>query len=236
MSLHLALIAERKNPPDRRVVFSPKQCADLLRQYPDIKISVETSPLRVFPDQAYQDAGIEIVKDVSTADVLLGVKEVPIEALIPHKTYFFFSHTIKKQPYNRDLLRAILKNNITLYDHETLVKPRGKRLVGFGRYAGIVGAYNGFRLLGLRDNLFELPKAEHLPDLQALLKALDEISIPPIKIILTGLGKVAQGAREIIEHLGISEVSSAAFLNNAHSKPVFCNLDVTDYYELVLFS
>src|SRR5690606_11738470 len=145
--------------------------------------------------------GIEVTEDVSDCDVLLGVKEVPVEALIPGKKYFFFSHTIKKQPYNRNLLKAILEKNIELYDHETIVDENGHRLIGFGRYAGLVGAYNGFRALGLRDKQFNLPKVEQLPDLEAVKAELDKITLPKIKIVLTGRGKVAFGAKEILDHL-----------------------------------
>src|SRR5690606_11304068 len=157
-------IKERKTPPDRRVVFSPEKLKETQEKFPKASFFVETSDIRVFPDESYIEAGFPVVEDLSHCDVLLGVKEVPISALIPNKSYFFFSHTIKKQPYNRDLLRAILEKNITLYDHETITNGWGKRLIGFGRYAGIVGAYNGFRALGLRDEIFDLPKVESLPD------------------------------------------------------------------------
>ena len=101
---------------------------------------------------------MEVAHKMEQCDVLLGVKEVPIEALIPNKKYFFFSHTIKKQPYNRNLLKAILEKNIALYDHEVITGANGQRLVAFGRYAGIVGAYNGMRACGLKWETFQLPK------------------------------------------------------------------------------
>ena len=157
--MKFAVIQERKSPPDRRVVLDPVSCQKLQFNFPSAKLIVETSPIRVFSDAEYSKAGMEVVEDVSSADVLIGVKEVPIKALIPNKSYFFFSHTIKKQPYNRDLLRAILDKNITLYDHETLIDQKNHRLIGFGYYAGVVGAYNGIRTLGLKDRTFDLPKA-----------------------------------------------------------------------------
>ena len=160
---------------------------------------------------------------------MIGVKEVPIPALIPNKKYFFFSHTIKKQPYNRDLLKAILEKNIELYDHETIVKKSGARLIGFGRYAGLVGTYNGFRALGLRDRLFDLPKVETLKDLNELKAELDKIKLPSIKILLTGTGKVAQGAKEILDHLKIKEVSDALFLTTDFTEAVYCVADVMEY-------
>jgi hypothetical protein len=185
--------------------------------------------VRIFPDQAYKDAGFEVLQDISQADVLIGVKEVPIDALLPNKKYFFFSHTIKKQPYNRALLQAMLAKNIELYDHETITKSSGARLIGFGRYAGLVGAYNGFRALGLRDGLFDLPKVEHLPDLEAVKAALDTITLPPIKIVLSGTGKVAKGAKEILDHLNIPEVSDAVYLTSEFTQAVYCMIDVMEY-------
>lgn len=227
--MKFTIITERKNPPDRRVVFSPETLLKAKQQFPEAEFMVERSGIRIFPDEAYQKLGFEVVEDVSNADVMIGVKEVPISALISNKSYFFFSHTIKKQPYNRNLLRAILEKNITLYDHETLVDERNNRLIGFGYYAGLVGAYNGFRALGLRDQLFDLPKVETLADLEAVKAQLDNITIPNIKILLTGSGKVAFGAKEILNHLNIKEVSHAQYLTMAFTEPVYTMIDVMEY-------
>lgn len=227
--MKFALIKERKNPPDRRVVFSPEKLAEARAQFPQAEFVVESSDIRVFPDSAYKKLGFEVTDDVSDADVLIGVKEVPIEDLIPNKKYFFFSHTIKKQPYNRKLLVAMLDKNIEMFDHETIVKKSGARLIGFGRYAGLVGAYNAFRALGLRDGLFNLPKVETLKDLEDVKSKLDKISVPNIKILLTGTGKVAKGAKEILDHLKIKEVSDAIYLTTKFSEPVYCMADVMEY-------
>ncbi|WP_034262158.1 NAD(P)-dependent oxidoreductase [Altibacter lentus] len=224
-----AIIKERKNPPDRRVVFSPQKCQEVIQGFPKAKLIVEASEVRIFPDEAYREAGFEVKKDISEADVMLGVKEVPVDALIPNKKYFFFSHTIKKQPYNRKLLKAILDKKIELYDHETIIRKTGARLIGFGRYAGLVGAYNGFRALGMRDGLFTLPKVETLPDLEAVKAALDTITLPNIKIILSGTGKVAKGAKEILDHLKIREVTDAKYLSKTFNEPVYCLIDVMEY-------
>ena len=229
MPITFAIIKERKNPPDRRVVFSPSKLKQAAAQFPDARFIVESSEVRIFPDTAYTDAGFEVLQDVSQADVMLGVKEVPIDALLPNKKYFYFSHTIKKQPYNRSLLQAMLSKNIEMYDHETITKPGGARLIGFGRYAGLVGAYNGFRALGLRDGLFDLPKVEHLPDLEGVKAALDKITLPNIKIALTGSGKVAHGAKEILDHLNILEVSDTDYLTKEYTCPVYTMLDVMHY-------
>lgn len=230
MSITFALIKERKNPPDRRAVFSPNNCEEVMENFPDAKLVVEASDIRVFRDDTYRNHGCEVTEDVSHADVMLGVKEVPVEALIPNKKYFFFSHTIKKQPYNRKLLQAILEKRIELYDHETIVDSSNHRLIGFGRYAGLVGAYNAFRMLGQRDGLFELPKAEKLHDLKHMKEALNEITLPKdLRIILSGTGKVTGGAKEILDHLGIKEVQDEAYLNESFDEAVYCLIDVTEY-------
>ena len=205
--MKFGIIKERKNPPDRRVVFSPQKLQEFQHQFPKASIVVESSDIRVYADDAYAKAGFEITEDLSDCDVLIGVKEVPITALIPNKKYFFFSHTIKKQPYNRDLLKAMLEKNIILYDHEVITDSRGNRLIGFGRYAGLVGAYNGFRALGMKTQSFSLPKAESLADLPALINQLNSIKLPAIKILLTGTGKVARGAKEILDAMNIKAVA-----------------------------
>lgn len=227
--MKFGIIKERKNPPDRRVVFSPSKLKQFKNEYPDAEIVVESSDIRVFSNQNYKDSGFDVLEDMSTCDVLLGVKEVPINALIPNKKYFFFSHTIKKQPYNRDLLLAILDKNIELYDHETIIKENGARLIGFGRYAGIVGAYNGFRAIGLKNKTFNLPKAETLDSQQELISELKKIALPKIKILLTGNGKVAYGAKEMLDAMQIREVSVNQYLNETFDETVYCLADVLDY-------
>lgn len=227
--MKFGIIKERKNPPDKRVVFSPSKLALLKEKFPKAEVVVESSDIRIFRDEAYQNKNIEVTTDVSDCDVLLGVKEVPIEALIPNKKYFFFSHTIKKQPYNRKLLRAILEKNIELYDHETIIKENGARLIGFGRFAGIVGAYNGFRAIGLATEKFSLPKAETLDSQKELISNLNSINLSPIKILLTGNGKVAYGAKEMLDAMNIKEVSVDDYLNKSFNEAVYCLADVLDY-------
>ncbi|WP_418509807.1 NAD(P)-dependent oxidoreductase [Corallibacter sp.] len=228
--MKFAIIKERKNPPDRRVVFSPEKLAEARTQFPEAEFVIESSDIRIFPDEAYRKLGFTVTDDVSDCDVMLGVKEVPISNLIPDKKYFYFSHTIKKQPYNRKLLQAMLEKNIEMFDHETIVKKSGARLIGFGRYAGLVGAYNGFRALGLRDGLFTLPKVETLADLDEVKAELDKITLPSnLKILLTGTGKVAYGAKEILDHLKIKEISDALYLTSSFTEPVYVMADVMEY-------
>ena len=227
--MKFGIIKERKNPPDRRVVFSPGKLKEFKNKFNTAALLVESSDIRVFSDQQYKEAGFEVTQDMTGCDVLFGVKEVPIAALIPNKKYFFFSHTVKKQPYNRALMRAILDKNIELYDHETITKKNGNRLIGFGRYAGIVGAYNGFRAIGLKNTTFTLPKAETLAGQQELIEALKGIDIPKYKILLTGNGKVAYGAKEMLDALHIKQVSVQDYIENSFDEPVYCLADVLDY-------
>lgn len=229
IQMKFAILKERKNPPDRRVLFSPQACRDLIESYPDFEISVESSDNRTFTDDEYKEVGIKVTNDISDCDVLLGVKEVPVEALLPNKKYFFFSHTIKKQPYNRKLLQAILDKNIELYDHETIVDQRGFRLIGFGYYAGIVGAYNGLRTYGLKYNLFYLPKAQELADKKSLIEELIKVKLPSIKIVLTGTGRVGMGSKEILDAMHIKKVTVDDFLHKQFDEPVYVQIDVLDY-------
>ena len=227
--MQFGIIKERKNPPDRRVVFSPEELVRLQKKYPEAKIKVESSDVRVFNDEAYKNLGIEVADDISDCDVFFGVKEIPVEYLIPNKKYFFFSHTIKKQVHNRKLLQAILEKNIELYDHETIVDANNRRLIGFGRYAGIVGAYNGFRAFGIKYDLFNIPKAETLQSKEDLITRLKRQTLPNIKIVLTGHGKVGMGAKEILDGMKVKQVSTDDFLNKIYTQPVYTQIDVLDY-------
>jgi len=228
--MKFALIKERKNPPDRRVVFSPEEAKNVIEKFPQAQIVAESSDIRIFSDSDYTNQEIEVTDNVSNCDVLIGVKEVPIDSLIPNKKYFFFSHTIKKQPYNRKLLQAVLEKNIELYDHETIVDSNNNRLIGFGYYAGVVGAYNTFRAFGLKFELFNLPKAETLSDQQALVNAIKRHQLPPIKIVMTGgSGKVARGIKDILDAVKIKEVSTHDFLTKTYDSPVYTKADVMDY-------
>ncbi|SFA86804.1 Alanine dehydrogenase [Flavobacterium swingsii] len=227
--MKFGLIKERKNPPDRRVVFTPEELVKLKQQFPLAEIKVESSDIRVFNDEQYSELGFDVTTDVSDCDVLIGVKEVPVDALIPNKKYFFFSHTIKKQPYNRKLLLACLEKNIELYDHETIVDAKNHRLIGFGRYAGIVGAYNGIRAFGMKFELFNLAKAETLKDKNALVERLQRMVLPNIKIVLTGHGKVGLGAKEMLDAMKLKEVSIEDYLTKNYDRPVYTHIDLEDY-------
>jgi len=227
--MKFGILTERKTPPDRRVVFTPEELVCLKIKYPEVELVVESSSIRVFTDEQYLSQGINVSSDVSDCDVLFGVKEVPVDALIPNKKYFFFSHTIKKQPYNRKLLQAILEKNIELYDHETIVDEKNTRLIGFGRYAGIVGAYNGIRAFGIKYDLFTLAKAETLKNQEELIVRLKRQILPNIKIVLTGHGKVGMGAKEMLDGMKIKQVAASDFLTKNYTQPVYTQIDVLDY-------
>ena len=227
--MKFGILKERKNPPDRRVVFSPNELTRLKQKYQNVSVKVERSDIRIFDDAQYENLGIEVTDDISDCDILFGVKEVPIENLIPNKSYFFFSHTIKKQTYNRELLQAILQKNIDLYDYETIVDSENRRLIGFGRYAGIVGAYNGIRAFGIKFELFKLPKAETLSGKDALISHLKRLVLPPLKFVITGTGKVGNGAKEVLDAIKIKEVSPENYLTKNYAQPVYTQIDVLEY-------
>ncbi len=227
--LKLALIKEGKQPIDCRVALTPAQAGELQQKFSHVQVIAQKSPIRCFPDQEYSDAGIEVQAEVEDCDLLVGVKEVPIQQLIAGKTYLFFSHTIKKQAYNRNLLQEVLKKNIRLIDYEKLTDEEGNRLIGFGRWAGIVGAYNGIMTWGRRYNLFDLKRASACFDLNDLTQEYAKVKLPAIKIAVTGNGRVARGAIEVLKGMNIRQVSPEEFLTEAFSEAVFTQLRSRDY-------
>lgn len=228
--MKIGIIREGKNPPDKRTPFPPGQLKSLNERFGDqLTFIVESSPSRCYSDDEYRTSGIEVVDDISDADVFFGVKEVPIEKLNPDKTYFFFSHTIKKQRYNKNLLRAILEKNIRLIDYEVLKDDQGNRVVAFGRWAGIVGAYNAFWAYGKKTALYDIKRASECMDLSELKLELKKVQLPPIKIVVTGSGRVGKGVKEILEVLNIPEVETHEFLHLYFEEPVFTVLSSSDY-------
>jgi alanine dehydrogenase len=227
--MKIGIIKEYKSPPDKRVVFSPEKCIETLQKFPQVEFFIEKSDIRCFADLEYEEIDLKVVTDLSNCDILIGVKEVPIEKLIDNKKYFFFSHTIKKQPYNKKLLQQIIKKNIELFDHETIVDNNNNRLIGFGYYAGVIGAYNGLRAYGLKNHTFSIPKAIDLKDRQEFNSILKSLSIPNMKILLTGKGRVGSGTKEVLDFLKIKEVSAQDFINETYNESVYVNIDVLDY-------
>ncbi|MDH4058607.1 MAG: NAD(P)-dependent oxidoreductase, partial [Cyclobacteriaceae bacterium] len=229
-SLKLGILREGKIPPDKRVPFTPLQAEEIEQRFSRVKVICQESEVRAFTDDEYRELDIEVRANVSDCDILMGIKEVPIKDLIANKTYLFFSHTIKKQPYNKKLLQEILKKNIRLIDYETLKDRLGNRLVAFGRYAGIVGAYNGLLTYGKRYGSFSLKRAHECFDLNDLKIELRRINFPPLKIILTGSGRVGRGAMETLDTAGIRKVGVYDFLSKTFDEPVYVQLGSGDYH------
>lgn len=228
--LHIGLIRERKNPPDTRVPLTPKQCAHIMATYPGVTISVEPSSNRCYSDAEYQQEGIKITEDLSACDVLLGVKEVPVDKLIEGKTYFFFSHTKKKQPYNQTLMHALIEKHIRMVDYECLTHADEQRILGFGLYAGIVGAHNGLLTYGKKFELYDLPAAHEIKDYDTLRTIYEQVKLPNIKIVMTGSGKVAAGILEVMTHFDIESVEPEDFLTHQYDYPVYTHLKGASLY------
>jgi alanine dehydrogenase len=227
----IGVLREGRTPPDRRVALTPKKCVELQATYPGLRVRVQPSPARAYADHEYRDLGIEVAEDMQPCDLLLGVKEVPPAQLLPGKTYLFFSHTIKKQPANRELLRTVLRQSITLIDYELLTNAAGERVVAFGRYAGIVGAYNGLLTYGRKHGLYELKPAHQCVDMDDMQEEFYKIkTLPPIKIAVTGSGRVAGGALEVLDKMGLRQVSVHDYLHRDSQAPVYVQLRSRDYH------
>ncbi len=229
----IGILREGKVPPDKRVAMNPSQCHEFTKKFPEIELVIQPSPIRCFPDQEYEKQGLRLQEDLSDCDLLIGVKEVNAFDLIAQKTFMFFSHTYKKQPYNRDLLKSILEKNISLIDYEVMTNPKGIRVIGFGRYAGVVGAYNGFRAWGEKFSTYNLRPAHACYDRKEMEGEYSKVKLPKnFKLVITGAGRVAKGATEVIEALGLKKVGPEDFLNKDFEGPVYTQLLVSDYYAL----
>lgn len=227
----LALIKEQKKPADNRVALTPAQCRRLQRAQPDCKIVVESCAHRCYSDDEYRKSGITVTDDVSGADVFLGIKEVPVDALVPRKTYLFFSHTKKEQPHNQALFRAMIEKEITLIDYECLEHEDGQRIIGFGFFAGIVGAHNGMMVYGRRTGAYNLGRVHEHKTLRKLVHTYFGLNLPNIKIVVTGSGRVAQGVLEVMNLMQIREVEREEFLERDYAYPVYVHLKGSDLYK-----
>lgn len=227
----VGIIREAKFPPDARVTLIPSQVKYLREKFPHLEIVVQPSKGRCYADYEYEELGIVLQEKISDCDVLIGVKEVPYDLLVPETTYFFFSHTIKKQAHNKKLLQEILKKNITLIDYECLKDRDGNRVIAFGRWAGIIGAHNGLWTFGQRIGESHLKRAKDCKDYHELKNQYRGLNIPPIKIIVTGTGRVAKGAIEFLQEIRIKQITKDEFLNYDFNEAVFCVLDSDDLYD-----
>jgi saccharopine dehydrogenase (NAD+, L-lysine-forming) len=228
--LTIGIIREGKTPPDSRVPLTPKQCRHIIDNYP-VDIKVAPSEGRCYSNEEYRAEGIEMVDDLRTCDVLMGVKEVPEDLLIPNKLYHFFSHTIKKQTYNRKLLKACIDKNIRLIDYEVLTNEKGQRLIAFGVFAGMVGAHNALMTYGRRTQAFSLPRMKDYFDYAAAVADYKTMDWAPCKIVLTGGGRVGSGAKNVLDDMGIREVNPSNFLNTDFNEAVYTQLDCPNYVE-----
>ena len=231
--MKIGLLREGKVPPDERVALTPEQCIEFRDRWPDVELVVQTSEVRRIKDSEYIEYGMDVVHDVSDCDILIGVKEVNIKDLVPGKTFLFFSHTYKLQSYNAQLLAAILEKKVSLIDYEMLKRQDGRRIIGFGRWAGIVGAYNGLRAWGMREKCFELPKAIECKDLSEMIKSASALAFPDgMKIALTGFGRVGKGAAELLDTVGVLQVDKDEFLSEEfEGGAVYTHLGLSDYNE-----
>jgi len=229
--LTIGLLREGKVPADNRVALTPAQCKWIQKNAPDIRVLVQSSPDRCYTDKEYASAGIEIKENIEDSDILLGIKEVPVETLIAGKTYLFFSHTKKEQAYNQRMFRAILDKKITLIDYECLEHDDGQRILGFGFFAGVVGAHNGIMAYGKRTGLYHLGRVHQQSNFQELIHTYFGLRLPEIKVAVTGSGRVAHGVLEIMNLLEIVEVEPDEFLERNFAYPVFTQLKAATLYE-----
>ncbi len=226
----IGLIREGKEPSDNRVALTPAQCRWLESNVPDVQVKIQTCTNRCFTDDEYRRAGVEVCEDMSSCDILLGIKEVPVSMLIADKTYLFFSHTKKLQPHNQKLFKALLDKGITLIDYECLEHEDGQRIIGFGFFAGIVGAHNGMMAYGNRTGLFTLPRVFNCKDYRDLIHHYFGVKLPNIKIAVTGSGRVAHGVLEVMNLMGVTEVEADEYLERNFSYPVYVQLKGGDLY------
>ena len=233
MNLKIGILREEKLPADKRVPFTPAQCVAIKKQFPEIEIIIQPSTSRCFADELYQKVGVMVKEDVTPCDYLFGIKEVPKEILLSGKTYLFFSHTIKKQAHNKSLMQTLIQKNITLIDYETLRWKSGDRIIGFGRFAGIIGAYNGLLTWGKKYEIFNLKPAYKCNDYAEVKAELKKMDLPPIKIILTGNGRVSLGALELLKEARIKQVTAADILTKLYAEPVFADLLTENLYERI---
>lgn len=228
--IKIGLIKEGKTPADSRVALTPAQCRWLRREYPDVHIAVEKSDSRCFSDDEYATNGIRVTDDISDCDILFGIKEVPADKLIPGKKYLFFSHTKKLQPYNRHLMQEMVKQEITLIDYECLEHEDGARIIGFGFFAGVVGAHNGMMAFGTRTGAYHLERVNSSKNFQHLIHTYFGLKLPNIKIAVTGSGRVAHGVLEIMNLLGIHETEPDEYLEREFEYPVYVHLKGANLY------
>ncbi len=227
---------EDKYVMERRIALVPDHVKQLIEK--GIDIEVVRSSKRIFNDDEFKDAGADIVDEVTDSQVVLGVKEMPIGYFKEGKAYIFFSHTIKGQSYNMPLLKNMMDSKITLIDYEKIADESGKRLIFFGRFAGLAGMINSLWSLGQRwnvqglENCFLKIKQTHkynsLVEAKAVIKEVGDFiaenglpqSVSPLVVGITGYGNVANGAKEILDLLPIEEISPDELIELKNRKDI----------------
>jgi saccharopine dehydrogenase (NAD+, L-lysine forming) len=228
--MKIGILKETKSPADSRVPLTPDQCRLILDEFPGISICVQPSNERCFTNKEYEQEGIPLSEDLSKCDILMGVKEVKVQTLIPGKTYFFFSHTIKMQPYNRNLLATVLDKGIKLVDYEMLTDVNGVRIIGFGRWAGLAGTFLGIRACCIREKTGNLIPPHECDGLDDLIRQAKESRLPRLRIALTGDGRVSGGSEEMLGAFGVRKISVDEFLDhNEWEYPIYAQLDPAKY-------
>ncbi len=224
MNKKIGIRIEDKYVMERRVAITPKHAESLI-QDEGMEIYVEPSAKRIFSDEEFKNIGANLTSDLSQIPVIFGVKEMPINFFEAHKTYVFFSHVIKGQPYNMPMLKAMMDKKCTLIEYEKITDDEGRRLIFFGRFAGLAGMINSLWSLGQRflnqgvENPFSALKQSHLyhslEEAKAEITKVSEIiktqglpkELCPLIIGFTGYGNVSRGAQEIADLLPIKEIS-----------------------------
>jgi alanine dehydrogenase len=228
--LVIGLIREGKIPADNRVALTPAQCRWLHKKFTDIRVIVQASEDRCYSNNEYERAGVEVKNDLSECDVLFGIKEVPVSMLVEGKKYMIFSHTRKKQPHNAKMLKAMIEKEISLVDYECLVHEDGQRIIGFGFFAGIVGAHNGIMAYGKRTGEFNLGRVYECRDYRQLINTYFGLKLPNIKIAVTGNGRVAHGVLEIMNLMDVREVEPEDFKQQDFTYPVYAHFKGSNLY------
>jgi len=230
---------------ENRTPFTPNQIQTLISNFPNLNILVQPSKNRCFRDEDYSKAGAKIEEDISQSDIIFGIKEVELSKLIENKTYLFFSHTSKvpngnfqnsQDPaiiYKKNLLREVLKKNVTLIDYEN-IRDKSKeayRYLGFGRFAGIVGCYNTLNLYLKLNKKKLLPRAFEINSYEKIKKLIAKQNFNKLKILQTGRGNVAKGSMEILKHANIKQISLKDYLDKKYDEPVYCNISIREHIE-----
>ena len=230
---------------EKRTPFTPDQVKILIANFPNIKILVQPSKKRCFKDEEYSKAGAKLEEDIINSNIIFGIKEVDISKIIEGKTYLFFSHTSKVQngnvqnsqdqsiTYKKNLLRKVLKKNVTLIDYENIRDKSKKayRYLGFGRFAGIVGCYNTLNLYLKLNKKKLLPRAFEINSYEKIKKLIAKQNFNKLKILQTGRGNVAKGSMEILKHANIKQISLKDYLDKKYDEPVYCNISIREHIE-----